>query len=77
MSIVGKNEALFFMMLNFSKQLKREKSRLYAESRPDQDAWAISKVLQNWHMFETYYWQHSDVYIRVLPIISLKHVSVL
>lgn len=38
MSIVGKNEALFFMMLNFSKQLKREKSRLYAESRPDQDA---------------------------------------
>ena len=30
--LVGKNEALFFMMLNFSKQLKREKSRLYAES---------------------------------------------
>ena len=36
--LVGKNEAPFFMTLNFSKQLRREKSRLYAESRPDQDA---------------------------------------
>ena len=41
--LVGKNEALFFMVLNFSKQLRREKSPLYAESTPDQETLANNK----------------------------------